>query len=37
MHVVSGLQIKALDFIHGAKPPNKWIRYVTQAPPSLPY
>eukprot|EP00290_Baffinella_frigidus_P014552 CAMPEP_0180148222 /NCGR_PEP_ID=MMETSP0986-20121125/19839_1 /TAXON_ID=697907 /ORGANISM="non described non described, Strain CCMP2293" /LENGTH=475 /DNA_ID=CAMNT_0022094153 /DNA_START=103 /DNA_END=1527 /DNA_ORIENTATION=- len=31
MHVLSGLQIKSLDFLHGVKPPNKWIRYVTRA------
>ena len=32
MYLVSGLQIKYLDFIHSAKsPPSKWIRYISQS------
>eukprot|EP00286_Rhodomonas_abbreviata_P027080 CAMPEP_0181301630 /NCGR_PEP_ID=MMETSP1101-20121128/7527_1 /TAXON_ID=46948 /ORGANISM="Rhodomonas abbreviata, Strain Caron Lab Isolate" /LENGTH=477 /DNA_ID=CAMNT_0023406949 /DNA_START=232 /DNA_END=1662 /DNA_ORIENTATION=- len=33
MYVLSGLQIKFLDFLYGSakSPPNKWIRYVTHA------
>mmetsp|Transcript_22476 Transcript_22476/g.35162 ORF Transcript_22476/g.35162 Transcript_22476/m.35162 type:complete len:479 (-) Transcript_22476:1408-2844(-) len=33
MYLMSGVQIKFLDFIYGGgkSPPNKWIRYVTHA------
>mmetsp|Transcript_51555 Transcript_51555/g.160663 ORF Transcript_51555/g.160663 Transcript_51555/m.160663 type:complete len:80 (-) Transcript_51555:45-284(-) len=32
MYVLSGLQIKQLEFLQGgSKSPNKWIRYVSQA------
>eukprot|EP00277_Geminigera_cryophila_P004235 CAMPEP_0179419528 /NCGR_PEP_ID=MMETSP0799-20121207/8649_1 /TAXON_ID=46947 /ORGANISM="Geminigera cryophila, Strain CCMP2564" /LENGTH=475 /DNA_ID=CAMNT_0021193011 /DNA_START=3 /DNA_END=1427 /DNA_ORIENTATION=+ len=32
MYLVSGLQIKYLDFVHAGKTaPNKWIRYLTQS------